>query len=213
MIPAIPMLETQFIAAADENSRRLMVVLHGLGDSIAGYQWMPKEMALSWLNYLLVNAPDSYYGGFSWYDFSGEPAPGVERSCRQLFQMLDLLASKGFPTEQTVLFGFSQGCVMTLEVGFRYPQKFAGLVGVSGYVLDPPALLHRLSPVAKQQRMLFTHGTLDSLIPCAQVRQQVAMLKAAGLQIEWKQFAKPHSIAGEAELQVIRDFVRTSFEE
>ena len=206
------MLETEFIAATAKDSRCLMIVLHGLGDSLAGYQWMPEQMNLPWLNYLLVNAPDSYYGGFSWYEFGGDAAPGVERSCRALFELLEHLSSKGFPTEQTVLFGFSQGCLMTLEVGFRYPACFAGLVGVSGYVLDPVALLKRLSAVAKQQRMLFTHGTEDPLIPCAQVRQQVAMLQAAGLRIEWREFAKAHTIVGEQELKVIRDFVRAGFE-
>jgi len=100
---------------------------------------------------------------------------------------------------------------MTVEVGFRYPHRFAGLVGVSGYVLDPVVLLKRLSPVAKQQRMLFTHGTQDPLIPFAEVRKQVDKLKTAGLNIEWREFVKPHTIAGEAELNVIRDFVRAGF--
>ena len=206
------MLETEFYPAADKNSKRLIIALHGLGDSTAGYRWMPSALRLPWLNYLLVNAPDEYYGGYSWYDYAGNPAPGIERSRKVLFELLGAQRVNGFSTEDTVLFGFSQGCLMTLDVGFRYPHRFAGLVGVSGYVHEPATLLKELSPIAKEQRMLFTHGTQDPLIPCAEVRKQVEGLKAAGLKIEWREFAKAHTITGEEELAVIRDFVSAGFE-
>ena len=66
-----------------------MVVLHGLGDSTAGFRWLPEELGQPWLNYLLVNAPDNYYGGYSWYDFAGDMGPGVKRSREMLFELLD----------------------------------------------------------------------------------------------------------------------------
>ena len=204
-------LLTEFHAAEEKKSKRLMVVLHGLGDSIAGYRWLPELLMLPWMNYLLVNAPDSYFGGYSWYDFAGEPGPGVLRSRNLLFDLLDKQRADGFPTEQTILFGFSQGCLMTLEVGFRYPHLFAGLVGISGYVFEPEKLLKELSPVATRQHLLFTHGTQDPLIPFAEVRDQVNFLKAAGLHIEWHEFVKAHTIEGEAELEVIRQFIRRRF--
>src|ERR1700730_3707987 len=127
------MLETEFVPA-EEKSRRLMVVLHGLGDSTAGFRWLPRSLNLPWLNYLLVNAPDDYYGGHSWYDFAGDASGGVRRSREMLQELLDAQRAKGFPTEVTVLFGFSQGSLMTVEMGARYPHLFAGLVGISGYV-------------------------------------------------------------------------------
>lgn len=204
-------LETEFYPAADKNSKRLLIALHGLGDSVAGYRWLPSAMALRWMNYLFVNAPDSYYGGFSWYDFTGDEAKGIRRSRALLVELLDKQYAKGFPTAETVLFGFSQGCLMTVEVGFRYPHHFAGLVGVSGYVHEPEKLIAELSPVARQQRMLFTHGTQDPLIPFAEVREQVNLLKAEGLRIEWHEFVKAHTIAGEEELELIRDFIVASY--
>ena len=201
------MLDTEFHPAKDTNFRRLMVVLHGLGDSVAGYRWLPHALGLPWMNYLLVNAPDDYFGGFSWYDFAGDTRPGILRSRRLLCELLDTQRAKGFPTEQTVLFGFSQGCLMTVDVGFRYPHSFAGLVGISGYVFEPETLVAELSPVAVRQRMLFTHGTQDPLIPFAEVREQINILKAAGLHLEWHELVKAHTIAGEEELDLIRNFV------
>jgi len=205
------MLDTELVPALEKNSPRLMVVLHGLGDSIEGYRWLPPVLRLPWLNYLLVNAPDPYFGGFAWYDFSGDAGTGVERSRALLFELLDEQRKHGRPTEQTMMFGFSQGSLLTLELGLRYPHRFAGLVGISGYVHEPERLLLEMSPVALQQRFLITHGTQDSLIPFPAVRDQIKQLKAEGVKIEWHEIAKAHTIA-EAELGIIRDFVCARFE-
>src|SRR5512141_1785126 len=122
------MLISDMLPAAETGSRRLLVALHGLGDSLEGYRWLPQTLGMPSLNYLLVNAPDEYYGGYSWYDFASEPGPGVTRSRGLIFDLLDGQRRAGFPTGQTILFGFSQGCLMTLEVGLRYPHRLAGLV-------------------------------------------------------------------------------------
>lgn len=205
------MLTTELIPAAQRDSRRLMIVLHGLGDSMEGYRWLPSALRLPWLNYLLVNAPDEYYGGHSWYDFAHDPAPGVKRSRKLLSDLLDQQRAAGFVTEQTLLFGFSQGCLMTIDVGLHYPQMFAGLIGISGYVFEPEKTLKELSPVASRQRLLITHGTDDPIIPFAEVREQINLLKAEGLHIEWHEFVKAHTIAGDDELDVIRSFIAASF--
>ncbi len=200
------MLDTEFISAPTD-SRRLMVVLHGLGDSAAGFRWLPGALELPWMNYLLVNAPDPYYGGYAWYDFAGNMAPGVRRSRRLISELLDAQRARGFSTEETVLSGFSQGCLMTIDAGLHYPHRFAGLVGISGYVFEPEKSAAELSPVARQQRFLVTHGFQDPIVPFLETRKQINLLKTAGLNISWHEFVKAHNIAGEAELAVIRDFI------
>ena len=205
------MLHSQLIHAQATDSKKLLVMLHGLGDSIAGYSWLPVALNLPWLNYLLVNAPDPYYGGFSWYDFMGDMIPGVQRSRKLLFEVLDAQREKGFLTEQTILGGFSQGCLMSFDAGLRYPHRLAGIIGISGYVCDPEELVKEMSRFALQEPVLMTHGTQDPLIPIAEVRKQAQQLKAAGLKLEWHEFAKPHTIAGELELKVIRDFIERCF--
>ena len=182
-------------------------MLHGLGDSLEGFRWLPEAMRLPWMNYLLVNAPDEYYGGFSWFNFGGDILPGVKRSRELLFKLLDTQRAKGFAPEQTILGGFSQGCLMSIDAGLRYPHRLAGIVGISGYVCQPDELVEQLSPVAFEQRLLVTHGTKDPLIRFADVREQINILKAAGLHIEFHEFLKAHTIAGEEELEVIRNFV------
>jgi phospholipase/carboxylesterase len=203
------MLHSELIPAREKSSRRLMVMLHGLGDSIEGYRWLPEAMNLPWLNYLLVNAPDEYYGGYSWFDLN-DLVPGVQRSRKLLFELLEDLRAREFPAEQITFGGFSQGCLMAVEVGLRYPHRLAGVVGISGWVHELEKLLKELSPVAQQQRLLMTHGTSDPLLPIDQVRPQIPLLKAAGLNLEWREFQKVHTIT-EEEIALIRDFVSAGY--
>jgi phospholipase/carboxylesterase len=101
---------------------------------------------------------------------------------------------------------------MSIEIGARYRHHLAGIVGVSGYVFEPEQLVKQLAPEAAGQRFLVTHGTQDPLIPIAQVRPQMDILRRAGLQIDWREFIKGHTIAGESEMAVVREFVQNSYE-
>jgi phospholipase/carboxylesterase len=181
-------LETELIRAERPVEPRLMIVLHGLGDSMEGYRWLPQAMQFPWLSYLLVNAPDPYYTGFAWYPMDNDPGPGIARSRKLLFDLLDQVRTNGFAAEKIIVFGFSQGCLMSIEVGARYPHRLAGILGVSGYVHEPDRLLRELSPQARQQRFLITHGGYD-----------------------WREYAKAHTIDGEAELSALRGFVSDSY--
>ena len=204
------MLPTEFIGASDSRSRRLMIMLHGLGDSLEGYRWFPEAMRLPGMNYLLVNAPNQYYGGWSWFDLENM-APGIKQSRRLIFDVIDEWIKKGFTADQITLGGFSQGCLMTIEVGLRYPERFAGLVGISGWVFEPEKLAQELTPVGRSQRLLCTHGPYDSLLPMHNTRAQLDMIEATGVTVEWHEFPKAHSLPAEEELAVIREFVRAGY--
>jgi phospholipase/carboxylesterase len=78
-------------------------------------------------------------------------------------------------------------------------------------VHEPDQLLRELSPQARQQRFLITHGTHDPLIPIQMARPQMELLRQAGLRIDWREFAKAHTIDDDLELSALRGFVRDSY--
>jgi phospholipase/carboxylesterase len=201
------MLDTELIPASEPDSRRLMIVLHGLGDSMEGYRWLPSMLRLPWLNCLLVNAPDPYYTGFAWFDFTGDRTPGIQRSGKLLHDLLDAQRDAGFPSEKTVVFGFSQGALLAMDIGTRYQHALGGIVAISGWVNQVEDCVRELSPVAAKQHFFVTHGTHDPLLPFAESREDINALKAAGLNVEWHELVKAHTLAGEEELDLIREFV------
>jgi phospholipase/carboxylesterase len=184
-------------------SNQLMIVLHGRGDSAEGFEWLQDELDIDSMNYLLLTAPDPYYTGFSWYDLPPNQLPGVVRSRRVLTEVLTETQAAGYPPDRTFLFGFSQGCLMTLEFGARYERPLAGYIGVSGYCHDPAALLREMNPAVNNGRWLITHGTDDELLPVETTRAQIRQLNAAGFKIAYREYVKPHTIDVERELPEI----------
>ncbi|MBG86508.1 MAG: serine esterase [Verrucomicrobiales bacterium] len=195
------MLHSEFVPAPKSDSTRLMIVMHGLGDSAASYRIIPQMLGDPAMNYLLVNAPDHYFGGYSWFEFQGAERPGIERSVGLLTDLLDEQREAGYPSEETYVMGFSQGGLLTLEIGCTYPHRLAGCIDISGWIQDLDGLIGRFSPVVKEQRFLVTHGTMDPVLPFDRSRQQIERLKRDGLDVSWHEFDKVHTIhPGEFEL-------------
>lgn len=186
---------------------RVMVVLHGLGDSLNGYAFLPRAMNVPEMSYLLLNAPDPYYGGYAWYDFMGDPAPGVIRSRGLLFALLDELEEQGVPAADVFLFGFSQGCLMATDVGLRADKALGGIVGVSGYVAFPREYPAAFGSAARAQKFLITHGRRDPVVPFEPARGQFHDLRRLGIDLEFAAYGKDHTMLQE-ELADIAGWVR-----
>ena len=198
---------TSHFIAAEQPTGKLIVVLHGRGDSYQGFLWMPEVLALPGVDYVLVNAPDEYYGGYSWYDLPPDQGPGVLRSRALLDQLFTELESAGRDPRDTLLFGFSQGCLMTLEWGLRSDRPLAGYVGVSGYCYDVEAAIAEASELGRTARFLITHGTADAVVPYAPTAWQMARLQAAGFAVTFLSYDKDHTIDPTDELPVLRQFI------
>jgi len=187
-------------ARAPGPRERVMVVLHGLGDSLQGFTWMPSALGIDSLSYLLVNAPDDYYGGYSWFDFTGGGADmgpaiaGIKRSRGLIQGLLGELEAQGMAASDTFLFGFSQGCLMALDAGLRFGKRLGGVVGVSGWLAFQEEYPDAFSPVAREQAFLVTHGLRDPLLPYRITQAQCAFLKAQGIDLEFKSYDKEHTM-------------------
>ncbi len=173
---------------------KVVLVFHGLGDSLKGFMWLPSELNLDELSYFMVNAPDSYFGGYSWYDFMDDAGPGVIRSRALLFQLIEELRTQGVKTENMFLFGFSQGSLMALDVGLRLEHRLAGICGVSGYVYFMEEYPAKLSSVARSQNILTTHGVQDPVVPYSVSKEQYEMLKKMELDLTFITYQKDHTI-------------------
>lgn len=191
------------------------LVLHGLGDSLHGWKGAAPVLALDELGWVFVDAPIEYYGGFSWFGIDlGGSAPRVDLdefadSRAKLEELIGhLLGRLGIGPDRLFLVGFSQGCAMALDVALRSAEPFAGVVGISGFIptlADYPAAF---GAAAKRQRALLTHGRWDDVIPIDWARMQAERLRALGVEAEWREYDKPHSLDPEREIADIRSWLR-----
>ena len=203
----ITALKSVWQPSLDGTRGGLMVVLHGRGDSPAGYESFQEELGIPGLSLLLLQAPDDYFTGYSWYDLPPNQLPGIQRSRKLLHQVFEEIFEQGFKPDQVILFGFSQGCLMTLEFGARFPHLLKGYIGISGYCYDPQALLNEAVPfVIHQGNWLITHGTHDDVLPVSITRQQIGFLNQSGFSIQYQEFEKAHEIP-EVEIRMIRNWI------
>jgi phospholipase/carboxylesterase len=143
--------------------------------------------------------------GFAWYEREAV-ATDLPASRAALEALLgELWARTGLGPAQTVLLGFSQGAVMTLDVGLRSPTRFAGLVAMSGYLYEDDSLAAALAQ-ARDQRVLVVHGTEDATLPISRGRAARRTLEAAGLPVEYHEFRMGHEVSRES-LAVVQTFL------
>ncbi len=192
--------------------RRWILMLHGLGDSKQGWKPVAEHLALPATGWIFAQAPDAYGPGWSWFDLRlPDPFPdlrGVHRSRDLVRELLDHLERQhGIPCEQLVLMGFSQGCLMAMEVGLTHDRRFAGLVGISGWIANLASYPGAFGAAADQQHILLTHGSADPVIPLSVTQPQAKRLQSLGLDVEWHEFNKAHHLDEDDEIPLLRSFL------
>ncbi|MDF1880659.1 alpha/beta fold hydrolase [Sulfurimonas sp. MAG313] len=175
-------------------SNKLMIILHGRGDSAEGFRFFPQELGLDDMNYLLLNAPFEYFTGFSWYDLPPNQEPGIEYSKKVLTEILDTVFKDKYEPSKTILFGFSQGSLLTFEFGARYKEKLAGYIAVSGYVYNAPKILEEMNQDLKNANWLCTHGYEDDVLPYHESRAQIEVLLDGDFEIDFRAYHKTHTV-------------------
>ena len=132
-------------------------------------------------------------GGAHWYVVHEIGYPDPETFLPTYAELSEWLDALGFPPEQTVIGGFSQGAVMThaLGLGTGRPRP-AALVALSGFMPTVPEfeldLRPPLPPVA------IGHGVYDPVISVDWSRRARAALEAAGGDVLYREYPLPHAV-------------------
>ena len=88
--------------------------------------------------------------------------------------------------------GFSQGCIMSLYTALTEPERYSGVVGMSGRLL-PEALPKLASPDRLQGfPLLVVHGTEDTTIPIAYGREIRDRLSALPVKLDYREYPIGH---------------------
>ena len=160
----------------DENNKinSAIILFHGYGGdgkdiSTLTYNWkrfLPNTVFL---------CPDGHEvcpinpSGFQWFDLSkDDPKYILEQSLiaeekinkfiNEVKELYKLSNSK------ICLSGFSQGCMMSINIGLTSKENFNCVVGFSGKILDKNHLSKRISSKTK---ILLFHGELDTVVPAS----------------------------------------------
>ncbi|MFZ5913324.1 MAG: alpha/beta hydrolase, partial [Pseudomonadota bacterium] len=92
------------------------------------------------------------------------------------------LAALGLDESRLALVGFSQGTMMSLQVGLRRAKRPAAILGYSGALAGPERLAEEITV---RPPILLIHGDEDEMLPVERMHAAVAALGQAGLDVQW----------------------------
>lgn len=175
------------------STRSVVVFLHGYGANGADLLGLADVLGEHLPDTLFVapDAPETIPGmpsGFQWFPIpwldgssEEEAARGMASAVEDLNAFLDaLLVDEDLLPEQMVLFGFSQGTMMSLHVAPRREDEIAGVVGFSGRLLRPESLVDETQ---SRPPVLLLHGDADDVVPVQSLPEAAEALQNAG----WKE--------------------------
>ncbi|KAK5953701.1 hypothetical protein OHC33_004970 [Knufia fluminis] len=197
-----------------------VIMLHGLGDSGAG--WV--SLAENWrrrnkfdeVKFIFPNAPSipiTINGGFvmpGWYDITSfsdlnavHDEPGIIKSRNYLTGLVDAeINEHKIPSEKIIIGGFSQGGAVSLFTGLTIKQKLAGIFGLSCYLVlhdKVPDFVKEANKINQETPFFIGHGDADQVVQYPWGVETARIIeKDLGHKVEFKTYpGLPHSAAME----------------
>ena len=105
--------------------------------------------------------------GFQWFDLTKDDADYIVAQSIKAEDKIKLFINEikrefNLDNNQICLSGFSQGCMMSLNVGLTSAEKFLCIVGFSGKIIDQNNLKLRIK---NSTDTLLIHGDADQVVP------------------------------------------------
>ena len=189
-------LEVTSILPLSKNKPQQAVVLcHGYGGDGKDIS----ALAINWQRFLpdaiflCPNAPEICAvnpQGYQWFDLTSEKEEIVLEKSLAAEEKLSIFLDQVFdnfklkPTN-LALVGFSQGCMMSIQVGLKKKEQINCLIGYSGKVINQK---HLSNNVNSKPKILLVHGANDTIVPPTHLLEAKEYLSNLGIKIKTKLF-------------------------
>jgi phospholipase/carboxylesterase len=196
------MLECKTIPAAGTH-RRTAIWFHGVGETAEVYLDLAQRLELSknGVRSLVPLAPDRHLSMTgkqlsAWFQqapfelFEADPASldaAANAACLLVRQEALCL-----PAENIVLCGFSQGAVLAMIVGLRYPERLGGVALFAPYLLNQSNLRTTRSTASLRTPIWIGHGRDDLVVPASLAKELSDCLSRSGYAVDLNFFAGGH---------------------
>ena len=156
----------------NQKIKNAIILLHGYGGdgndiSMLTYNWkrhLPNTIFVcpNGHEQCLINP-----SGFQWFDLSrDDPNYILEQTIKaenKLNKFIDEIKNEfNLETNKICLSGFSQGCMMSINVGLTFGENFLCIVGFSGKIINQNDLKNRIK---NKTETLLIHGEADQIVP------------------------------------------------
>jgi len=120
--------------------------------------------------------------GYEWFpipDIDGSTIPdmmqALANSEKLIIKLIDGYKKRfGLNYSDIILLGFSQGCMISLNIGLRQLNDLAGVVGISGRLLMPESLEENKKE--SYPPVMLIHGDADDVVPISSMHDAEKVL-------------------------------------
>jgi len=205
-MPSEPLLAIEIETGPNPDAS--VIWLHGLGDDGNGWSQvvdslgLPRTMSVRFLFPHAPVMPVTINNGMrmrAWYDIreanfnSRADLAGVRESQASVEALIAREVQRGVAPRRIVMAGFSQGGAIALYAGVRHPQRLAGILALSTYVIDPANLVTEAAPANRDVPVFMAHGTQDPVVQFAWAETSRRTLADGGWNVEWHAYAMAHA--------------------
>ncbi|MFY1663820.1 alpha/beta hydrolase [Pseudomonas sp. Pseu.R1] len=159
-------------APADSKDKPLIIFLHGYGSDEGDLFGIKDELPKD-ATYLSVRAPlEVDGGGYKWFTQDTDQAE-YEGVTSDVDKSTDLLrtfieqATEKYATQpnKVILVGFSQGAMMSYQIGLQHPELVRGIAPLSGKILASLNAKLKAEDRRKALKVFIGHGEADNRVP------------------------------------------------
>lgn len=174
-------------------AKRVVIFVHGYGADGADLLGLADPLGphLPDTAFYAPDAPDRSTAnpmGYQWFpipwiDGSSEEAAvaGMAAAADDLnAYVAQVLRDEALTADKLILFGFSQGTMMSLHIAPRMADEIAGVVAFSGRLMVPEKLADE---VVSKPPVLLIHGDQDDVVPPQSLNEAGETLGAAGFDV------------------------------
>ena len=124
--------------------------------------------------------------GFQWFDLTKDDSQYILEQSKKAEQKLqhfieEVKVKYNFKNSQICLSGFSQGCMMSINLGLIADVNYNCIVGFSGKIINQEDIIKRKSSSTK---VLLLHGDLDSVVSPTYLLQAKDFLIRSNIEVE-----------------------------
>ena len=161
-------------------ARAAMVMIHGRGASAEDILALAAEFAAPDVAFLAPQAADG-----AWYPqrFIAPLAanePFLSSALATVGRLVEHITSTGIPQERVFLLGFSQGACLALEYAARNPQRYGGVIALSGGLIGPLGTAFDYAGSLAGTSVFLGCSDVDFHIPLERVHESTAAMRALG---------------------------------
>lgn len=136
----------------------------------------------------------------AWYDIRAVALEreidegGVLESTEQVVALIERERERGIEPKRLVLAGFSQGGAIALHAALRYPERLAGVIALSTYLVREETLEAERSAANQDLPIFQGHGTSDPMVPLQNGERARDLLTELDYPLEWKTYPMGHEV-------------------